>query len=254
MLDESERPVRGVSVRAVVTAGSIAVGPERMVDERVTDAEGQVVFPYQAPSTPGVATITVLTGKLVATADIVVWGSPSYLSVIASHGSIQALGTTNIVCSLVDKAGSPVPSVEVRASVTERGGRIEGAERLTDATGRAIFPYQAPGSTGIAFIVVRAGSLEATAEIAVVGPPAQIMCDAPEMIEPLGEMACHYTVLDEEGLRIDDVGATVSLLTGGGILEEGHGWFVYYAPATAERADFEIRVGDIQQIFSVIVG
>ena len=253
VLDERGGPVRDVSVRAIVTAGSIGVSQERMIDERMTDVKGQVVFPYQAPSTPGFATIAVLADELTATADVVISGSPSSLSVIAAHGSVQVLGTTDIVCIVVDEVGSPVPDVPVRASVAEGRGRIEDVERVTDATGRAVFPYKAPSTTGPAFIVVRTGALEAGAEVAVVGPPAQIQHDAPEVIEALTEMVCHYTVLDEEGLRIDDVGATVSLLRGGGALDQGRGWFVYSAPATATRADFEIRAGEIRQTFSVTV-
>ena len=52
--------------------GTITVSPERMIDAAVTDAKGQVAFPCEAPSTAGVATITVLMDKLVTTAHIVV--------------------------------------------------------------------------------------------------------------------------------------------------------------------------------------
>lgn len=254
VLDESEKPVAGVKVHAVATLGSIGANPDRMVDARVTNREGQALFRYQAPSTAGVATITVLTDELTASIDVVVSGSPRSLSVEATHHSIQVQGTVDIVCTVVDGAGWPVPGVAVRASVMEGGGRIEGVEQMTDAAGRSVFTYEAPGTTGTALVVARTGQLEAATEVAVAGPPAAIVHDAPETIEVASEMTCHYTVLDDEGVRIDDARATVSLLTGGGRLEAGPGRrFVYSAPSTATRAVFEINAGDIREVLSVTV-
>ncbi len=229
---------------------------------RVSEARDGVDFAVGQPSLSqllediraGAAATAPVEGSSVGETREVRAGPAATLSVEASHCGIQALGTTDIVCTVTDNEGWPVPGARVSAHVAEGRGHMEGnSERETNASGQAVFSYRGPKEVGAAVVTVRIAKMVAAVEVEVVGPPASVEYDAPEAMERLEVMMCHYVVTDDEGRRVEDADATVNLLAGDGLLEHGHRWFTYHAPAVGERAAFEIGVAGLREIVSVIV-
>ena len=179
----------------------------------------------------------------------------SGVSAEVAHSGIQVLGSTDVLCTVVDETGWPLPHVPVSASVVDGAGGVEeSAERWTDARGQAAFAYRAAEVRGTTTIEVRSGESSAFCEVQVTGPPTAISSDAPETMEPLDEIVCRYTITDDEGVLISDVDASVRLISGGGLLEVSRDWFTYLAPATATGREvvIEIRAGAPHPIVSII--
>ena len=176
--------------------------------------------------------------------------------------------------SLTDKGDIPACGIIAVATVdnpdtdaNEAGATSSG----TNADGKCVIEVSAPGddtatttddaARGTHTIVVVAsndggdgpkGVNEATVEVQVGGAPATIESDAPERLDPSGELTVNITVLDDEGVRVGRVDIEVDRTAGDGKIisadltstSDGRTKFTYLAPSTQGVVNFLVRTRD----------
>ncbi len=150
----------------------------------------------------------------------------------------------------------------------------------TNADGKCVIKVSAPGDTtpndasddatrGAHMITVKAGSLDnvedlVTLTINVGGPPASITSDAPASVDPLSSITITYTVLDDRGVPVGVVDATLDQIEGSGKVTagedkgdtaDGQRSFTYRAPLTPGAAVFlvSVPVGDSEVTHEIVV-
>ena len=173
---------------------------------------------------------------------------------LADKGDIPACGTVPEAPAGTDSDNNPT------AAVAGSTG--------TNAKGQCVIDVSAPGGTtatttddaarGTHTIVVVAsndgtdgprGVNTVTLEVQVGGAPATVESDAPERLDPSGELTVNITVLDDEGVRVGSVAIEVDQTAGDGKIiteiaaktSDGRAKFTYLAPSTPGVAEFLVR-------------
>ena len=192
------------------------------------------------------------------------------LSCEVSQTVVQTGGSAGILCTVTDAQGWPVAGVDVSADISAGGGWIAGSSQApTDERGQTIITYLAPPTEGLAIVDIQAGTLRASAEVAVWDPSnvSIILSDAPERVDPLSRTAITITVMDDEGVLVGAVPIKVDKIEGDGVVDEvveitsdGQASFTFLAPPGIGKAAFLVQAGNeargrqIRQTISVLVG
>ncbi len=109
------------------------------------DTAGYARVVVTGAGSPGISTITVTSGNLTATADIVLHGPVKTISAELEQGAIEVGGMTRIVVTALDTGGNPVANQNV--SVKTRGG-VTPPERLATPVGTSNTVNKDGGTVG----------------------------------------------------------------------------------------------------------
>ncbi len=281
---------------------------------------------------PGVATVTATVvgyPSVTATATVTFFGLPKNIEASPQQGSIQIGGSTFVVVTVTDAAGSPVsgiffggadrpvttkgPSVIAKAigadfnrdydangdrkadkgDIQACGNDEDDTTTPADSTnltsdgtndgddlpagtnqdGQCVIMVSADGPPAPAArgahtvnaVLATVPPNSATATVNVGGPPATIMSDAPESVEPLSETSVNLTVLDDEGIAVGETALDIDLISPQGLItanptttKDGKATFSFIAALDGEVV-FRVAAGtpgvdQITDSITIIVG
>ncbi|MYA15787.1 MAG: hypothetical protein F4Z28_02950 [Gammaproteobacteria bacterium] len=136
-----------VTLTALTGSGSLAGTVTTTTDAGTNDVDtaGYARVVVIGAGSPGISTITVTSGNLTATADIVLHGPVKTLSAELEQGAIEVGGMTRIVVTALDAGGNPVANQNV--AVKTQGG-VTPPERLATPVGTSNTVNKDGGTVG----------------------------------------------------------------------------------------------------------
>ncbi len=261
------------SISAEVDQGTIGIGGSTFIVVTIVDADGN-------PTVGSFANVE--SGKPLTPAKVPPEVPAGSAAIIVDHSLAfdrNLPGTANDVPACNDQVNAdPTPDADPDDGDPSEGNI--GANPGTNIDGKCVIQVSAPGggtpadatddaSRGGHTVTVKAAALgsasdEVTLTISVGGAPTSITSDAPVSVDPLSTTKITYTVLDDQGVRVGAVSATLDQIDGSGkvtagestaMTADGQRSFTYRAPSSAGTAVFlvTVPVGDSEVAHEIVV-
>ena len=203
--------VPGAAVTLGTSAGALSgAGQTAAFITVITDSTGRARARLTAP--PGPIRLTARAGAASAERMATLYGAPASLELISLRSTINlgdqpfAAPAGTLVAVLQDAAGQPVPGLAISFSADQPGVSVAlddpSSGARTDAGGavRGHVSAAAAEQPGLVTVSARAGPLQDSVSIRIVGPPSQIILTLTELGD--GAFELRATVQDQGGFAV----------------------------------------------------
>lgn len=201
VLDQAENPVPNVTVHLNTGSSGATVTPEQVT----TDDQGRATATLKASSGVGANELSASIEGIETPPSMYFQsrpGAPAQLTLQADSPSMIAGGRVNLMVTVQDANGNPVPGADVNLAVSASDATLEAAALTTDASGTAAAVLQLSSTPGE--VTVDATVADTAASVSITGQPPVELQVSPKTVtlEMLGTQAFQATAADADGHAI----------------------------------------------------
>ncbi|HEY7712475.1 MAG TPA: Ig-like domain-containing protein, partial [Candidatus Entotheonella sp.] len=201
VLDQAENPVPNVTVHLHTGNSGATVTPAQVT----TDDQGRATAILKASSSVGANELSASVEGVETSPSMAFQsmpGAPVQLTLQADSPSMIAGGRVNLMVTVQDGNGNPVPEADVNLAVSASDATLEAATLTTDARGTAATVLQLSSSPGE--VTVDATVADTAASVSIIGQPPVELQVSPKTVtlEMWETQAFQATAADADGHAI----------------------------------------------------